>query len=486
MYRWMTWVAAWVLLGAADAQAQEWGYASQRVDLDDGAITWEQSDPSAHAGDQRVLYRQLAKLTSDTSASVEVQLYPGDPGACQMRYRMSWTRPQRLRPGVAETLDLALQDDGSTCPRVAAVLTVRTDFDPLVTDVMDGRKEYTLEAGGEPRNAAQWWPNASQSYTLEVPSVPPDTQPSGPLLLSVRFAIREPLSDFPGGAAGSVEYTYALDAPANGEDSAAGPDGSDEWIVVVGAGLAGGAALGALIRRRINQRRARDGKPLRYVLQLSRDSITLDRRKSQDLRISVLRVQDNGTTLPAPEARIGLALAPEDPALKIAPRAGSGTLNVSLKLSGDASTPELALQVWAELDGSRKQATVSLHCPAALQLRVGMEGGHCSRVGDADLWDVDYDAKTGRWRLQPLHLYFTGSTSERPIEPPFEPRFLPAHSDCAQLAVPAKPATRSSATEWILAAPTMTAAPDDEWLFGDGEITITIECVESAKQGPQP
>jgi hypothetical protein len=147
-------------------------------------------------------------------------------------------------------------------------------------------------------------------------------------------------------------------------DIVAGGGDATVWIVIVGVG--GVAVVGAAValRRRPkaekkdDRDRKKEESPL-FILQLSRDHVTIDPDTPGELTVTVWKKVGDGPLLHAPEAAIRIAVPPAAAAgLKVIPAAGQGMITAAIRLEGSIQAGEYSLTVTASAGGSAQAATV--------------------------------------------------------------------------------------------------------------------------------
>jgi hypothetical protein len=170
------------------------------------------------------------------------------------------------------------------------------------------------------------------------------------------------------------------------------------------AALGGGLVASRLLRRPGNSRPATVG----YVLQLDRDHLEVAPEGSAVLLATPWRVLADGSHVPAPEARLHLALPAGARGWVVSPASGSGGLACTVGVHGPQPTPRVLLTVTASAGGSTTAATAIAEVQPGFRLAAGVDG---AAAADAQL-------QAGRWSFPPIDTCFVGDDGQ-PARPPF-------------------------------------------------------------------
>jgi hypothetical protein len=198
------------------------------------------------------------------------------------------------------------------------------------------------------------------------------------------------------GKAATVEYQYTC--PVNGQrlstSYAISPqDDGSGWIVIAGgagavaaAGLAaaaGGVALIATSSKK-NVKQSNPPQPPRYILQLdpvkqkvnSREMIRLKVKPGEKvpLVIKAWRINPNGSTVPAPEALIHLAIPPSPAGLMVSPESGKGILSCAFYISKPTICTDLVVGINASASGFTAQTQVKVSIVPNYELKLDWAG----------------------------------------------------------------------------------------------------------------
>lgn len=188
-------------------------------------------------------------------------------------------------------------------------------------------------------------------------------------------------------AASGVCYTcdpavcakYGIACGGTGEGSTNRPPGDDiTWIVVVCAGAlvaVGGAVAVSRGKKKevppqktqapVGKRAAEEKKKEKkektvYILQLSADAVRITKGSPAAVTITVWKQVGDSPPVPAPEAKISLALQPEEKGISIVPPEGQGKLQAAFQLKDQVSVTELSCIVTATAGESGTSAAIRI------------------------------------------------------------------------------------------------------------------------------
>lgn len=125
------------------------------------------------------------------------------------------------------------------------------------------------------------------------------------------------------------------------------------WKEAKGSGNAGkvavmaaAAALAAAALAKRRKKKPDRGKTAGYVLQLSRDTITLARGETETFEVTAWKVDETQATTLATDARLEI-IEPQLRGLSISPLTGEGKMVVSVQLTGSPDKAETRVQIKA-------------------------------------------------------------------------------------------------------------------------------------------
>ncbi len=159
-------------------------------------------------------------------------------------------------------------------------------------------------------------------------------------------------------------------------------NGDGTFIVLIGTLLVGGG-IGAAILKARNKSSAsekkdtpekkddkKEKKAVRYVLQLSKDTLQVSVDKPDSFTVTVWKLLETGEYIQQPGAPIQVS-GPSIPGLLVQPKSGMGTLQGTVSLSKPAPVTSADLTISASAGGMTQKAMV--HVTIEQSLQVGFE-----------------------------------------------------------------------------------------------------------------
>ena len=481
-----------VSITGVSAEQARWVFAKVEDRSRSETVTMEQWDQYRYPGDKSPLFSSDARRTSDSSAYVHVTVYPGGASECSMKFKMSWTLPQAVEPGSAFSGSLSIEDDGTNCDRALGSLVCRADLSGVVPYGPAQYPEFSVQAGGEAKHPDAWWPSKSAPFSFPLPSLDPNAAAADRFTVTMVFGAREPLPEYPGNGQGEMVFEYRLQGQEGGAVVPGTKKKAVDWRVVagIGAGAVAAAASAAALARRLKRKQeakrdkgdgGKKDEPPIYILQLSKDTLTLKSGKPETLQIKAWRVTESGGYSPAPEVSLALSLSPQVAELSVSPQQGQGSLACTVLLSRASKETRADLIVLAQAAGTEKTAQVSLEFSFELELRLRVEGSEYRREGDQYVFPVAYSEQTNEWNFKPLVAYFSRPNEESSVKPPFTPVFGKVHIEPEFLEIPGPPVSSDGGLAWTF--PPMRLKPGvelkNDWLLGNGRIHVSVTCTES-------
>ena len=187
------------------------------------------------------------------------------------------------------------------------------------------------------------------------------------------------------GNAALVEYQYTC--PLNGQRlstsySIPSQDDGSGWIVVVGIGAAGVAAVisvaaGAVLIASGPKKNVKPGKqpqPPKYILQLSAVNLKVKPGQQAPLNITAWRIAPNGSPVAAPEAAIQVSVPPSPAGLVVSPGMGQGSLNCAFSIPKPTICAELMVTVISTAAGATARAQVKVSIVPVYELKLEWNG----------------------------------------------------------------------------------------------------------------
>lgn len=158
-------------------------------------------------------------------------------------------------------------------------------------------------------------------------------------------------------------------------------EGDVTFIVLIGTLLIGGGIGAAILKARnkppasekkgIPEKKEdkKDKKAVRYVLQLSKDTLQVSDDTPDSFTVTVWKLLETGEYIPQPGAPIQISYP--SVGLLVRPQTGMGTLKTTVSLSKPVSVSSVDLTISASAGGMTQKATV--HVTIEQSLQVGFE-----------------------------------------------------------------------------------------------------------------
>jgi hypothetical protein len=122
--------------------------------------------------------------------------------------------------------------------------------------------------------------------------------------------------------------------------------------VIIG-GLAAVAVAAAIIAKLLKNKPRKKGQPPpeSYILQLSKNEVTINTRKSDSFTATVWKITEDGGYTQAPSAIIRVTGPPGIPGLRLSPSSGSGSLTTTVSLDTASASMTGIITVMASAGG---------------------------------------------------------------------------------------------------------------------------------------